>query len=157
NETEDYEQALYLLVQLQLRDIVGELAIDDLLARRREISTTLQTGVTAQAAQMGIALIMVGIKDIMFPGELKTIFAQIVSARKEGLASLERARGETAALRSLANAAKLLEDNPALLQLRLIQSLSTGDGNTVVLVPSFDALKGIAPGAVPPNNPPASP
>ncbi len=70
----------------------------------------------------------------MFPGELKNIFAQVVNARKEGLAALERARGETAALRSLANAAGALDNNPGLLQLRLLQVLEKNSGNTVVLM-----------------------
>ena len=69
----------------------------------------------------------------MFPGDLKNVFAQVVNARKEGLASLERARGETAALRHLANAAKLMEGNPELMQLRLLQALKEGSGNTIVL------------------------
>jgi regulator of protease activity HflC (stomatin/prohibitin superfamily) len=69
----------------------------------------------------------------MFPGELKNIFAQVVSARNEGLAALERARGETAALRNLANAAKLLEDNPAMLQLRMLQAIESKSGNTIIL------------------------
>jgi hypothetical protein len=49
------------------------------------------------------------------------------------LAALERARGETAALRNLANAAKMLDDNPNLLQLRMLQSLSDTSGNTFVM------------------------
>jgi regulator of protease activity HflC (stomatin/prohibitin superfamily) len=69
----------------------------------------------------------------MFPGELKKVFAQVVTARKEGLAALEKARGETAALRNLANAAKLVENNPALMQLRMIQSLEESSGNTLVV------------------------
>jgi hypothetical protein len=72
------------------------------------------------------------VKDIMFPGELKNVFAKVLKAKKEGLAVLEKARGETAALRNLANAAKMLEGNPALMQLRILQSLDTGAGNTVV-------------------------
>lgn len=70
---------------------------------------------------------------IMFPGELKKMFAQITRAEKEGLAALERARGETAALRNLANAAKMLDDNPNLLQLRMLQSLSETSGNTIIM------------------------
>jgi regulator of protease activity HflC (stomatin/prohibitin superfamily) len=70
----------------------------------------------------------------MFPGELKTIFAQVVNARNEGLAALERARGESAALRNLANAAKLLENNPELRQLRFLQVLENKGGNTVVVL-----------------------
>ena len=61
----------------------------------------------------------------MFPGELKRIFAQEVKARKEAMAVLEKTRGETAAVRNLANAAKLVQDNPGLLQLRMLQSQGT--------------------------------
>ena len=69
----------------------------------------------------------------MFPGKLKDIFAQVVNARKEGLAALEKARGETASLRNLANAAKMIESNPNLMQLRLLQALGESSGNTLVL------------------------
>jgi hypothetical protein len=55
-----------------------------------------------------------GVRDLMLPGELKRAFAQTVTAQKEGLASLQRARGETASLRSLANAARLMQDHPGL-------------------------------------------
>jgi hypothetical protein len=64
---------------------------------------------------------------------LKEVFAQVVSAKKEGLAALEKARGETAALRHLANAAKVLEDNPNLMQLRVVQAIGQAPGSTLVL------------------------
>jgi hypothetical protein len=75
----------------------------------------------------------VSVKDIMFPGKLKETFAQVVAARKEGQASLEKARGETAALRNLANAAKMIESNPSLMQLRALQTLGGSTGNTLIL------------------------
>ncbi len=56
-----------------------------------------------------------------------------MNARKEGLAALERARGETAALRNLANGAKVLENNPHLMQLRLLQVLEKNSGNTIIV------------------------
>ena len=83
--------------------------------------------------ELGLNLISVSLKDIMFPGKLKEIFAQVVSARKEGLAALEKAKAETAALRNLANAAKMTEGNPNLMQLRLVQALGESSGNTLVL------------------------
>ena len=67
-------------------------------------------------------------RDLTFPGELKKIFTQVVKARQEGLAALEKARGETAALRNLANAAQMVERNPALIQLRLLQVLASSRG-----------------------------
>jgi len=63
--------------------------------------------------------------------------------QEQGLAALEKARGETAALRNLANAARLVEDNPALMQLRLLQSLGETSGNTVVL--GMSAPGGVLP------------
>lgn len=133
NETASYHQALYQLLQLEARNLIGSTPIDELLAKREEIGAGLLKAARPPAKKIGVELVSVGIKDVMFPGELKNIFAQVVNARKEGLAALERARGESAALRNLANTAKLLENNPALLQLRVLQSLGEGSGNTLVL------------------------
>ena len=63
---------------------------------------------------------------------LKQIFAQVVEARKSSEAALERARGETASLRQLANAARMLEGNPALLTMKTLQAMANGK-NTIVL------------------------
>ena len=85
------------------------------------------------AAQLGLLLESVNVKDVMFPGDLKRIFSQVVKARKEGQAALEKARAETATLRHLANAASLIDRNPTILQLRLLQSVQDSSGNTLVL------------------------
>jgi hypothetical protein len=78
----------------------------------------------------------------------------VVAAKQEGRAALERARGESAALRNLANAARVLEGNPALMNLRLMHSLSAAKnaGNTLVLgVPGFVPLKNGKAGSPAPN------
>jgi regulator of protease activity HflC (stomatin/prohibitin superfamily) len=139
----NYQEALYLLLQLALRDLVGEINVEDLLQKRNETVKLLFEKTAGKAAELGIELQMVNIKDIMFPGELKNIFAQVVNARKEGLATLERARGESAALRNLANSADLIDKNPGLWQLRLLQGLERSSGNTIVLMPAdgLPALK----------------
>ncbi len=136
NKVFKYQEALYLLLQMNLRDLVGSLAIDDLLAKREAIGKGIFEKSVPQAAEIGIELSNVNIKDIMFPGELKNIFAQVVSARKEGLAALERARGESAALRNLANAESLFDNHPYLMQLRLIQALEQNSSGTLVVLPS---------------------
>src|SRR5258708_22735068 len=71
----------------------------------------------------------------MLPAELKRAFGDVLKAKQEGQAALERARGESASLRNLANAARVLEGNPALMNLRLMQSLTAAQnaGNTLVL------------------------
>jgi len=129
----NYQEALYLALQVQLRELVSAAPVDELLAKRQTWGEQLVRDCQDKANALGLTLLAVGIKDIMFPGELKNIFAQVVNARNAGLAALERARGESAALRNLANAAQMLENNPALLQLRLLQTLSASSGNTIVL------------------------
>jgi regulator of protease activity HflC (stomatin/prohibitin superfamily) len=133
NKVASYQEALYLELQLVLREIVGTTTIDNLLENRAEISKKLLELGEKKAQELGLRLISVNLKDLMFPGQLKEIFAQVVKARHEGLAALERARGETAALRNLANAAKMIEANPNLMQLRLLQSIGTSSGNSVIL------------------------
>ena len=133
NKVENFRDALHIELQLALRQIIGSTPIDDLLAGRQQIGTKLQELVAGKIPPFGLRLLSVEIRDIMFPGELKKIFTQVVRARQEGLAALEKARGETAALRNLANAAQLVERNPYLMQLRLLQVLGQQSGNTVVL------------------------
>jgi regulator of protease activity HflC (stomatin/prohibitin superfamily) len=133
NEHVDFTAAFYASLQHALRDIVGQGDIDDLIGQRAEIGAKLREATQEEAARLGLTLLSVEVKDFMFPGELKRIFAQVVSARKEGLAALERARGETAALRNLGNAARMMEAAPTLLQLRLLQELGRTGGNTIVL------------------------
>jgi regulator of protease activity HflC (stomatin/prohibitin superfamily) len=138
NRMARYRDALYLAAQVAARDIVGSLPVEELLAKRMEIGKRMLDDCRPAAAEMGIELLAADIKDVMFPGELKNIFAQVVNARKEGQAALERARGESAALRNLANAARLFDDNPNLRHLRLFQVLEKNTGNTIVYVTPDD-------------------
>jgi regulator of protease activity HflC (stomatin/prohibitin superfamily) len=133
NRVESYQDALYLGLQLALRDIASQTLVDDLLAKRNEYGVQLLAAVKIKAEAIGLELLSVDLKDVMFPGQLKQLFAQSVQARKQGQAALEKARGETAALRNLANAARLVEQNPSLLPLRFLHSLNDSTGNTLVV------------------------
>ncbi len=129
----DSYSSLYMVLQLALREITGSMNLDDLLAQRNTIGPKLLEKCSPRLKEMGLELLEIDIRDIMLPGELKQAYSQVLRARKEGEAALEKARGETAALRSLANAAKLMENNPTLLQLRALHAMSEGKGGTVVL------------------------
>jgi len=133
NKNANFRTSLYLSLQMALREIVGGENIDAVLENRAGISAKLMELTSKKASEFGLKLNSADVKDIMFPGEMKKAFAQVVKARKEGQAALERARGETAALRSLANAARTMDDNPNLLQLRALQAISDSPGNTLVL------------------------
>jgi regulator of protease activity HflC (stomatin/prohibitin superfamily) len=135
HETQNWQAYLYNAAQVALRGVVSGVAVEALLNQRLEIGAQLLARVQPETAKIGITLHSVDVKDVMFPAELKRAFAEVLKSKQEGQAALERARGESAALRNLANAAKLLEGNPALMNLRLMQSLSAAQtaGNTLVL------------------------
>lgn len=143
HRTASHEEALHVAVQLALRATIGGMRIEDLLAQRGEIGGRLLEVVGPQAEAIGLRVHALSVKDVMLPGDLKRIFAEVVRAQKEGQAAMERARAETAALRSLANAARVLQDHPALLSLRTLQALSdaAGRGASVVV--------GVPPGLAP--------
>ena len=133
NSVAAYRDALYTQVQLTLREIVSATPVDSILASRLDLGKQLLSLAAPKVAEFGVNLLELEVKDVMFPGDLKKVFTQVVRARQEGLAALERARGETAALRNLANAATLVDQRPSLMQLRVLQTLGQTPGNTVVL------------------------
>lgn len=133
NQVESFIEAMYNTVQIHLRDVVGGLSIDEVLAKRGEIGATVLEHSVVPVRALGVELVALDVKDLMLGPATKKLFAQVVEARQQGLAALEKARGETAALRSLANAAKMVEANPALFQLRLLQQLESTSGNTIVV------------------------
>jgi regulator of protease activity HflC (stomatin/prohibitin superfamily) len=130
---QDYLRALHVELQLGLRDALSAGSVEEILGSRAKIGPAVMERTASALAKIGIELLGVEARDIMVPGELKRLFAGVVAARKEGEASLERVRAETAALRSLANAGRLIEDNPGLLQLRMLQQVGGSTGNTVVV------------------------
>ncbi|HET9521121.1 MAG TPA: slipin family protein [Candidatus Limnocylindrales bacterium] len=128
-----FVQALYLELQLALREVLATKTVDDILANRTTVGPAVLERSASILARLGVELLSVEVRDLMVPGELKRIFAGVVAARKDGEAALERVRAETAALRNLANAGRLVEDNPGLMQLRMLQQIGASSGNTVML------------------------
>lgn len=137
---QDADRFVYLLVQLGLREVIAGRELADVLSARTTIGPAIAAIAAERMGEIGIELLSVDVRDVMVPADLKRAYAAVVAARQEGAVSLERARGETAALRSLANAGRLLDDHPGLLSLRLVQELGAHGGNTVVLgVPDASA------------------
>jgi len=128
----DFAASLYTELQQALRTAVSTSDIEALLTNRGEIGPQILAQCQPAAERLGLVLEQVAVRDLTFPGELKKLFTQVVKARQEGLATLERARGETAALRNLANAASMVERNPQLLQLRALQVVEQQAGATLV-------------------------
>lgn len=126
------ESVLYAAVQEAARDKVAAHTLDELIADRGLLAGADE--VAAAVADLGIRVSSVRARDLMLPGELRKAALETVLAKERGRADLERARAEAAALRSLANTARLLEENPSLLRLRTLQVAST-PGTQVVLDP----------------------
>ena len=119
--------AVYLAIQLGLRDVLAAQEAEALVrAPRTRLAEGVRDRAGSAAAEVGIRLVDVVVKDVVLPGDLRAAFAELVVGRHRAQAQLEAARAETAALRSLANGAKLLDDHPSLAQLQLVQALPPG-------------------------------
>jgi regulator of protease activity HflC (stomatin/prohibitin superfamily) len=118
---------VYLATQVALRDAVAGLTLETVSQRGAGLeAATLTATVDAAGRPVGLSVLEVVVKDVILPSEVRAATHELATARQRGAAQLEMARAETAALRSLANGAKLLDDHPALARLRLVQALPIG-------------------------------
>ncbi|MES2974075.1 MAG: slipin family protein [Pseudomonadota bacterium] len=114
---------LYRELQLGLRAAVGTRTLDELLENKSVIDEVVTACASSRLAAWGLELDGVGVKDIVLPGEMKTILAKVVEAGKSAEANVIRRREETAATRSLLNTARVMEDNPIALRLKELETL----------------------------------
>ena len=136
-------QTLYSAAQMALRDVVGGVGIEAALERNDDFGAQLKELVAPVADTLGYELDAVLIRDLMPSADLKRMFTQVMTAKQESLAGLEKARGEAAAMRVMANASRAFEKNPALLHLRFLQMLENGGGyNNQLIMGSIDPLMG---------------
>ncbi len=138
----DHKDYLYRELQLALRAVVSTQTLDELLADKNLLNQTIQQTVAEKAAEYGIALKTVGARDIVLPGEMKAILAQVVEAEKKAEANLIRRREETQETRSLHNTAKVMEGNPVLLRLKELEMLEkiTARINTLNVYGGLDSV-----------------
>lgn len=129
---DEYYQTLYADIQSATRTVMELMTAEQILASRSIIGGQIAMIVKEQTNRYGISILAVSVRDCMLPAPLKQLFSKVAEARQEGLAALERARGESAALRSLANAARTVQSNPGLGLLRLIQTIESNAGNKIV-------------------------
>ena len=119
----EHADYLYRELQLALRAVVSTQTLDELLADKNKLNAKILADVVSKVAEYGLDLKTVGARDIILPGEMKTILAQVVEAEKLAEANLIRRREETQATRSLHNTAKVMEGNPTLLRLKELEVL----------------------------------
>ncbi len=130
----EYRELLTVEVQLAVRALAAARKAESLAtAPRAELDGELLAAAAPAAAAFGLALTAVRLRDIHLPADLRRLMTAVEKARREGQAALERAHAEQAALRALANAARLLRNNPELQNLRLLQVLGDSKATTVAL------------------------
>jgi len=114
---------LYRELQFALREAVGTRTLDELLENKQIIDDVVSAQVAERMASFGMTVASLGVKDIVLPGDMKTILTKLVEAEKSAQANVIRRREETAATRSLLNTAKVMESNPVALRLKELETL----------------------------------
>ena len=131
-----YNDTLTVDLQLALRELASVRTLEQLIAERPALDTELLALLKARCEPRGVVIKSAAVRDIILSADLRRLYAEQERARLEGQAALERARGEQAALRSLANSARMLKGNPELMNLRLLHALAGQPGKaspTIVL------------------------
>ena len=117
------QQSLYRGAQLVLRSTIGGLALDEFLAAKETVAAEVDQQLASRADALGLSVASVGIRDVILPGDMRELMNKVTEAKKAAEANLIARREETAAMRSQANTAKLLESNPTLMRLRELETL----------------------------------
>lgn len=132
--------AVYLAAQVALREVCAGVGSDDLIRRGDTVDVTpIRAAAAEVAGTVGLEVLEVVIRDVIVPAEVRTAALEVITAKTRGQAKLEAARAETAALRALANAGRLLDAHPALAQLRLVEAVPYG-ARVVLSVGGAEAL-----------------
>ena len=116
------DDMLYLAMQLAAREAVSSRTLDELLAAREDAASEMHQAVASRAEVVGLELIRFGVKDVVLPGEMKTLLNKVIEAQKEAEANVILRREETAATRSLAQTAKVLGESPLLVRLKELEA-----------------------------------
>lgn len=141
-ESQNPEATLHAATQMALRDVIGVLGLEVVLEKQADLGPQLKELVAPVGKQVGIEVETVVARDLMLNGDLKRAYQASLIAKQEALAGLEKARGEAAALRVMANGARVFDKNPALMQLRTLEAVSKmGEGyNNHLILGSLDSL-----------------
>ncbi len=121
--TEAVDQFLYRESQLALRAVIGAHELDEILHKKENISKELEQLLRDRLIPFGLRVGRFGIRDIILPGEMKSLLNKVTEARKAAEANLVMRREETAAMRSQLNTARMLENNPTLMRLKELEVL----------------------------------
>ncbi len=145
-QVENFFYAISQLAQTTMRNIVGEVTLDELLGERDKISEKISEIVDKLTDPWGIKVESVDLKDVLLPEDLKRTIGKQAEAEREKRAVIIKAEGEVAAASNMSKAAKMLAEAPGALHLRTLQSIndiSSDQSNTVVFAVPLEVLRAL--------------
>ncbi len=145
-EVEDFRYAISQYAQTTMRNIVGEVTLDELLSSRDKIADRIREIVDKETDAWGLAVQNVELKDVSLPPEMERTIGKQAEAEREKRAVIINSEGELAASENISKAAAMLAATPGALHLRTLQSIndmSSDQSNTVVYMVPIEALKAL--------------
>jgi regulator of protease activity HflC (stomatin/prohibitin superfamily) len=146
---EDFRYAVSQLAQTTMRNAVGAVSLDELLAERDKISAEICKVIDIASDPWGIKVENVELKDISLPEEMKRVIAKVAEAEREKQAVITKAAGEVEASKNLAQAANIMAETPGALHLRTLSTIndvSSDQSNTIVFAIPIEVLSAFAKG-----------
>lgn len=144
---ENYRDAIIQLALTTLRSVLGQSELDELLAHRDQLNLRLRQIIDEQSeTPWGVRATLVEIKDVLLPENMQRAMARQAEAEREKRAKVIHAEGERAAAETLAQAAQIIQTQPAALQLRYLQTLleMAGERNATIIPLTLDIVSALA-------------
>lgn len=145
-ELENFYWAVSQLAQTTMRNVIGEVTLDQLLSQRHELAVKIRNIVEKSADQWGLDVSSVELKDIKLPDSMVRTMAKQAEAEREKRATIINSEGEVLAAKNLSQAAKTMADTPGAIHLRTLNSIndiSSDQSNTVVFTVPLEILKAL--------------
>ena len=159
-EVENFLLATSQISQTTLRSVLGKAELDSLLSERERLNTELQQIIDEQTEPWGVKVTTVEVKDVELPADMQRAIARQAEAERERRAKIIAADGEFQAAEKLSQAANIISENPATLQLRYLQTLldiGVNQNSTIVFPLPLDMVKPFVERGASSSVPPPSP
>lgn len=143
-EVENFWFAVSQLAQTTMRNVVGQLELDELLARREEAAKRIREIIDVASDPWGIKVESVELKDVTLPDDMQRVIAKQAEAEREKRAVIIKAEGEIAAAENISKAADMLSGSPGALHLRTLSTIndvSSDQSNTIIFAVPLEILR----------------
>ncbi len=143
-EVENFWSAVNQMAQTTMRNVIGELELDELLANREQAAKRIKEIVDVTTETWGIKVLSVELKDIVLPDDMQRVIARQAEAERQKRAVIIESSGEVIAAENLAKAASILSSAPGALHLRTLNSIndiSSDQSNTIVFAVPLEILR----------------